>query len=160
MYCQLGWSQECRHTIQSSFAAKRFASLKDGTVMDYAANLVWMRCSVGQTWDNKTQSCSGDPTPLTWPQAKQSADDTARQLKASWRLPSLQELSSIAQLRCYDPAIDLRWFPNTPSSHYWTGTPFVNLDKHYWLVQFLTGENDTDSVKRTALVRLVKSIPQ
>ena len=124
--------------------------------MDTTKRLVWMRCSVGQSWDKATNSCLGNPTSLTWPQARQSADSLQRQLKENWRLPNLNELSAIAELRCVNPAIDLRWFPNTGASHYWTGTPFVNHEGYFWLLQFLTGENDTDSAKRPALVRLVR----
>ena len=152
------WAQQCKDTIQSSATEGRFIPLNDGTVIDRAGYLIWMRCSVGQYWDNDKKICIGSPTILTWRQARQSADHQAQLSKAPWRLPSIQELSSIAEMRCVDPAIDLRVFPNTPAMHYWTSTPFVNQDEHFWLLQFLTGENNTDSIKRAALVRLVKSV--
>ena len=121
---------------------------------------MWMRCSVGQSWDKKKNMCIGNSTPLTWRQAKQSADDLVLATNTQWRLPSIHELSAIVELRCANPAIDLKQFPNTPPTHYWTNTAFVNQENHFWLVQFLNGENHTDSAKRMALVRLVKTLGQ
>lgn len=154
MFCNASEAQQCRNSTSNDGAT--FVSLNDGVVMDQANKLVWMRCSVGQSWDKRTNTCNGNPTPLTWYQASKTAENLARQLGAAWRLPTIQELSSITEMRCVDPAIDLHWFPNTPAVHYWTGTPFVNQEGYYWLLQFFTGENNTDSAKRTALVRLVK----
>jgi hypothetical protein len=156
MPCNVSRAQQCRDTIPGSIAPGRFIPLNNGTLLDKERKLVWMRCSVGQSWDNHTMTCVGHPTPLNWYRAMRSAETLARLSKQAWRLPSIQELSSITEMRCADPAIDLHWFPNTPAAHFWTGTPFVNQQGHFWLLQFLTGENNTDSAKRQALVRLVK----
>lgn len=41
-----------------------------------------------------------------------------------WRLPTSKEISSIIDSGAYDPAINLEWFPNSPSpGGYWTSTP-------------------------------------
>lgn len=149
-------AQQCRETLPDNGDPKRFIPLNNGRVLDSATDLVWMRCSIGQSWNRDHNRCEGSPTPLSWYQAKRKAAQVARQLDAAWRLPSIQELSSITELRCVNPAIDLHWFPNTPASYYWTLTPFITQDQYFWLVQFLSGENDTDSAKRTAFVRLVK----
>lgn len=41
-----------------------------------------------------------------------------------WRLPTSREISLIIDSGAYDPAINLEWFPSSPSSGvYWTSTP-------------------------------------
>jgi hypothetical protein len=162
LYCLLqsaaGSAQQCRDTIPSSATKERFIASNDGTVTDRIGKLVWMRCSIGQSWNSHKKTCVGRATPLTWSQAGQAAEKWALKSKAPWRLPSIQELSSIVELRCANPAIDLQLFPSTPATHYWSGTPFVNQAGHFWLVQFSTGEDHTDKAKRKALVRLVKPL--
>ncbi len=150
-------AQQCRGLLADDSTNQRFERLSDGTVIDQHTHLVWMRCSVGQHWDNAKSTCNGEAQSLAWLQAKQYA---SKQSNGGWRLPSIDELSSITELRCYNPAIDLKLFPQTPASHYWSATPFANRAGHYWLVQFLSGENHTDSGKRLAFVRLVKTLGQ
>jgi len=137
-------AQQCRDTLSDSTAEKRF-KLLTGMV-------------VGQLWDSEKNTCSGDAQSFTWFQASQYLNQPSIR-GHRWRLPSISELSSITELSCYNPAIDLKLFPNTPSSHYWSATAFSNQAGHYWLVQFLTGENHTDTGKRLAFVRLVKTLP-
>lgn len=150
-------AQQCRDTLSDSTAEKRF-KLLTGMVIDQRSHLVWMRCSVGQLWDSEKNTCSGDAQSFTWFQASQYLNQPSIR-GHRWRLPSISELSSITELSCYNPAIELKLFPNTPSSHYWSATAFSNQAGHYWLVQFLTGENHTDTGKRLAFVRLVKTLP-
>jgi len=122
-------------------------------VMNRRVGLLWMRCSAGQQWHDEEHTCVGEPRTMTWWEAHRYASEVGQ----GWRLPTIHELSAITDLRCYDPAIDLSLFPNTPASHYWTETAFIQQPEHYWLVQFSTGENHTDSGKRLAYVRLVKN---
>jgi hypothetical protein len=128
----------------------RFEIRSDGNITDRKTRLVWQRCSVGQQWDEDKNTCSGKATPMTWYQASKRVKN--------WRLPTVQELSSITELRGFNPTIDRQVFPNTPPSHFWTSTAFANRTGHFWLVQFLSGENHTDSGKRLAYVRLVKQL--
>jgi hypothetical protein len=151
-------AQYCLDSRTDRTAEKRFKLLTGGMVIDQRRHLVWMRCSVGQLWDGEKNTCSGDAQPFTRFQTSQYLNQPSIR-SHHWRLPSISELSSITELSCYNPAIDLKLFPNTPASHYWSATPFSNQAGHYWLVQFLTGENHTDTGKRLAFVRLVKMLP-
>ncbi|WP_455212705.1 Lcl C-terminal domain-containing protein [Kaarinaea lacus] len=152
-------AQQCRDSLPDSAPDQRFEPLADGLVVDQHSHLMWMRCSIGQLWDRTKETCIGEPQSLTWIQANQLVSEQTYH-GFHWRLPSVEELSAIAELRCHNPAIDLQLFPATPASHYWSATPFANKYSHYWLVQFLSGENHTDSEKRFAFVRLVKTLGQ
>lgn len=145
-------SQQCSQTIMATAPASFFKIQANGTILDKRNKLIWMRCSVGQVWEEDKQRCSGKARLMNW----NSAQKMAKQLGHSWRLPSIKELSLLVESRCESPSINLRLFPNTPAGHFWTNTAFVNLASTYWLVQFQFGENHVDRASRLALLRLVK----
>ncbi len=75
---------------------------------------------------------------------------------AGWRMPSVTELQSIANLSRSYPAIDTAYFPNTVSSWYWSGTPYAGYASLAWYVDFGNG-NDYYNRNYVSLVRLVRS---
>lgn len=88
----------------------------DGSeVRDKVTGLVWQRCVIGKTWNGS--SCMGAANSLTWIQALDAARTaTISQAPAAfaWRLPSYAELNSLVERSCYDPSININWFPATP----------------------------------------------
>ena len=57
-----------------------------------------------------------------------------------WRLPTIEELSTIVDAEVYSPAIDTSYFPNTVSSWYWSSSSFAfNPAGYAWLVSFNLG---------------------
>jgi hypothetical protein len=97
--------------------------------------------------------------------------------KSDWRMPTIKELEGIASLgtSTTDPAIDKNYFPNTPNSAVWSGTPsafyvrepvldeaqYINSNSA-WYVNFNAGESSSDGVSdfyyryASAQVRLVR----
>lgn len=59
----------------------------------------------------------------------------------AWRLPSLNELQSIAHFGQVDPAIDHHFFPNTLSTGAWTSSFYT--DELTWTVDFRNGGDAT-----------------
>lgn len=57
-----------------AFAA--FTDNGDGTVTDTKTGLIWMRCSMGQTWNNAT--CREMTNIYTWNQARVLTQDLRR----------------------------------------------------------------------------------
>ncbi len=109
--------------IPPSTPTSQFIQHNNGTVTDTATRLVWMRCSLGQTWDGTT--CQGDAQLLNWQQALQAPQTTNFAEYNNWRLPNIKELASIVEEACYNPAINLTIFPNTPfavGSSYWSSS--------------------------------------
>jgi hypothetical protein len=102
----------------------RFVDNGDGTVTDSATHMMWMRCSIGQTWTGST--CDGVATPLTWQAAVDAADALDKQggyaKHADWRLPRITELAAIAERQCSNPRTNLAVFPKTPATFYWTAS--------------------------------------
>lgn len=126
----------------------------DGTATDTTTGLMWMRCSLGQTWNGDT--CSGNANTYTWQEALQRAQDINFGISnadndnavgfagyTDWRLPNKNELESIVELRCRNPAINAAIFPAIPStSSFWSSSPYEDLNDTAlaWRIDFWNGE--------------------
>jgi hypothetical protein len=58
---------------------------------------------------------------------------------SDWRLASVDELLSIVSNDRINPAIDTAFFPNTPSSWFWSSSPGAGLSGNAWYVFFYYG---------------------
>jgi hypothetical protein len=56
-----------------------------------------------------------------------------------WRMPHVKELEGIADRGRVNPAIDPTYFPNTPSSVFWSGSPYAYGSYYAWNVDFSNG---------------------
>ena len=73
-----------------------------------------------------------------------------------WRMPTVKELEGIADLGRTRPAIDPTYFPNTPRSYFWSGSPYAGHSGNAWNVDFYDGYafgNNRDSSYAVRLVR-------
>lgn len=74
-----------------------------------------------------------------------------------WRVPTVEELEGLLSLNRVTPAIDVVYFPNTPSAYFWTASPYATTPDTAWYVYFYYGSAD-DSLRSSYLrVRLVNS---
>jgi hypothetical protein len=154
-------------------ALARFVPHDDGTVTDIESGLMWMRCSVGQTWADGT--CNGDARQLNWDRAMKVAGEFTLADKSDWRLPTQPELYELtfcsSGLRsdlgrdgmgggCLGdyrhPTILESIFPNTPSGNYWSSTPHEKFAFSAWGVAFHTGHTGTGGRSDFIHVRLVR----
>lgn len=56
-----------------------------------------------------------------------------------WRMPTVKELEGIVDFGRVNPAIDPDYFPNTPSSVVWSGSPYADSSNLAWYVVFSSG---------------------
>ncbi len=138
---QVAMAQICNENITPTTPDERFIDRGDGTVQDKHTGLIWMRCSLGQTWNEQGQTCAGEAIKYTWQQALQAADGYTFAGSDAWRLPNVKELISIVEEGCYNPAINLEVFPATPNSRgFLTSSPYGNSDQGpAWDVSFSYG---------------------
>ncbi len=73
-----------------------------------------------------------------------------------WRMPTIKELESIVHYDRFAPAIDTSFFPNTPSSYVWSGSPNANGASYAWSVVFYVGYSYNDYRSNSLHVRLVR----
>ena len=138
----------------------RYTLHDDGTVTDLWTDLIWQRCSLGQSWNSV--ACAGNASIYDWQVALQQGDSDTFAGYSDWRLPNEVELRSlVAYDRAY-PAINATVFPNTPSSSYWSSSSSTAYSGAYaWVVYFNNGtedrvpklRNDTDYPIYARLVR-------
>ncbi len=102
----------------------RFIDNGDGTVTDTATHMMWMRCSMGQTWTGTT--CEGQAAAMPWQAAMDAADAMNKQggyaRHTDWRLPRIAELAEITERQCANPRTNVTVFPNTAAAFYWTAS--------------------------------------
>lgn len=104
--------------------------------------------------------CAGTVTLMTLPEAEKHA----RTLGKDWRLASVDELLSIVEPRCNNPAIDTALFPDVTElfegqAKYWSSTPSDLLPGLMYNVDFVDGTLDTNSEGIPMGVRLVRTLP-
>ena len=75
---------------------------------------------------------------------------------SDWRLPTKRELLSIVDNSRFNPAIDVRFFPMTLSSYYWSSSPYPDEPDSAWQVYFLYGEALPGKKSQRSSVRLVR----
>ncbi|OIR24754.1 hypothetical protein BGC33_04500 [Bathymodiolus thermophilus thioautotrophic gill symbiont] len=74
----------------------------------------------------------------------------------NWRVPTLEELRSIADLSTISPAIDSHYFPNIVVGNFWSSSPHA-LYYYAWRLNFNDGYDGFDNRYHNYYVRLVRS---
>ena len=144
------------------FASEGLRLQRDGPVArDYLNQLEWMRCSVGQHWEN--ESCIGEVLMLSVAEAQEIIERVANLDGGGWRLPTVKELQTIVtkvETRPDDiePNIDQKTFPNTFAGPYWSVDQSFYSKRYQWSVNFFNGQryNRFFPTQKIA-VRLVRS---
>lgn len=153
------WAQQtaaiCPAGLPSTAASSNFIVLSGGEVLHSASNLIFMQCSLGQTFDGTT--CIGEPTPYTWQQALQVSLQTEFNGSKNWRVPNVKELSVITERACVRPSINDSIFPNTSPDDYWTSTPSIRAQNAAWAVAFTNASHSSRLQSRNLFVRLVRT---
>ncbi|OUD15258.1 DUF1566 domain-containing protein [Thioflexithrix psekupsensis] len=147
----------------------RYQDNGDGTVTDVKTNLQWMRCLIGQAWQNGR--CHGEAREMSW--------DEARKLKirfaghSDWRLPTIEELRSLVYCSSGEPAyfpnngercegdyqcptIVQEAFPDAPQWFVWSSSPVAGYTNDAWLVNFGNGNGNYGYRSNDYHVRLVR----
>lgn len=73
-----------------------------------------------------------------------------------WRLPGIQELSTILHLGAANPSIDTVNFPSTSPEYYWTTTTVADYENYAWRINFYNGFINHDIKTNARLVRCVR----
>lgn len=153
---------ECNALLKPSYDRTKFVVEPTGVVVDLTTGLMWRRCPMGYEWKNSACALpAGAVTVFSWAQALEQAAKAKNFAGFSdWRMPNKNELGSIVDYACAQPALDNTLFPETAPSGYWTNSPNSFTPERAWAVNFAYG--DHMSSMRTDLlgVRLVREIPR
>ena len=115
---------------------------RDGDiVIDSVTGLEWQDDeSVKRSWEEAIEYC----------EALELGGHT------DWRLPSFNELYTIADHTKRNPAIDAR-FQSIVSDSYWSSTTYVGFKDSAWCVSFNTGLNHANTKSYSRYVRCVRA---
>jgi hypothetical protein len=104
------------------------------TVFDTQTGLTWKRCAEGQAY--AAGRCQGAVALWNW-------NDAVTKFGVQgdgWRIPNVDELSSIVENRCRSPSANLALFPDTPSSAFWSASSSTSKLESAWWVSFFAGD--------------------
>jgi len=150
--------QRCKNEhIPATTPSSRYQQKSDGSIVDTETGLMWRACLEGVAG----KACDeGAPLALTWAEALiyvptfNSGGGFAGY--TDWRLPNIRELSTLVELQCAGPAINLAVFPNATSTDVWSSSP-AHFHTHYsWHVDFATGAFTYGERTKPKAVRLVR----
>lgn len=123
----------------------RFVVNPDGTVTDTATCLQWQRATADIDGN-------GRPDQMTLQSALAYAGNLSLGGHEDWRVPDINELSSIVDFGCYRPAINTTNFHSTMEHNYWSSTSSAVNKGNLWSVTFYNGYTyDQDKYKKNYL---------
>ena len=145
----------------ASTPSARFTDHGDGTVTDNGpAQLMWMRCAVGQRWVQSR--CEGQASRHSFAQAQaqaQALNDSGEYFFNDWRVPSLRELAMVSERQCSRPRINTQIFPSTPATTFWTSSASARQPQQAYVLDFDQAGVAQASRDEAHAVRLVRSAP-
>ncbi|MBI5525026.1 MAG: DUF1566 domain-containing protein [Deltaproteobacteria bacterium] len=125
-------------------------------VGDTVTGLSWQGCAAGLTGG----SCaSGALASKYWVDALAYCESLDWGNLADWRLPNVNELSSIIEDRMVSPSVDAITFPGTPANWVWTSSTNSADPTSAWSVDFSDGYVTWLKKTAAAHVRCVRNRP-
>jgi hypothetical protein len=109
-----------------TFNPRSYTDNGDGTVTDNVTSLVWQQQDDGK---KRKQAY-----------AKDYCQGLSLGAFSDWRLPTIQELTTLVDRGVYNPAIEGTVFPSTQTYAYWSSTPYaLNSNSYAWYMHFGSG---------------------
>ena len=134
-------------------------------ILDRRTDLIWQRCSIGQTWNGTT--CAGTAVDHTWIDALKTVPAVRATINPDYRMPSIKELSTLIEIDCVKPSMNIEVFPNLPTLPkealvtdrvpYWTSSPYVRSQTEAWRLNIWNGTMEVGNKTQKAYVRLVRA---
>ena len=127
----------------------------DLVVTDNDTGLMWKRCPEGLSGASCT---TGTQTYLKWAAALSAASGSTYAGYSDWRLPNINELASLADYACWNPAINTTFFPNSVpvTVFYWSSTTYMTDTAKVFELNFYDGDIDRVDKTNITSVRLVR----
>ncbi len=150
-------AQTIKDYIDNDWPNSRYELHGDATVTDTETGLMWLRCSLGQTYEVDDNYCLWAASEYDWYSALEAANSYSFSGHADWRLPNIKELRSIVAYDRYDPAINQDIFPNSKYC-YWSASPYASDSDYAWRILLEHGSDGRrERDNRYCYVRLVRS---
>jgi hypothetical protein len=161
--------------LEKDFKRQLALDKESGTVV--IGDLMWKRCSEGQTWTGST--CRGSADKYEWQEALNYAKDVSYAGYSDWRVPTIKEINTLVycsngsiqyKLDGYNslpctrdgnyqrPTINQTLFPNTPEATFWSSSPYLDYSDSAWRLYFDSGSDGGGTYQGYSYrVRLVRN---
>ena len=109
-------------------------------------------------WDTETGLVwrrEPEPGEYAFEEALARASQVAEETGQAWRVPTVEELASLVDRSCHNPAST---FPNMRPTCFWTSSRYVGITNNTWEVNFHDGSVSHDSRGNTSALRLVRNV--
>ena len=117
---------ECSEVFKDrSDLLSNFSIAAPGLVTIDDSSILWSRCPAGMQF-KEPQSCIGEQLLLNFDQAQIYAMETAEKSGQNIRLPTTDEMDSISESKCINPALNLNIFPSSISDNHWTSNENIS----------------------------------
>jgi hypothetical protein len=140
-----------------------FTKLAEGTVTDARTGLMWKQCPEGYSDSTSATGCT-EGTVKTFTSAASVvtqlglANSAADKGYADWRVPTRNELATLVNRACTNPAINSSFFPKNESLAYITASLDANAPTtQVWSVDFADGDVRPNFLTRSYILRLVRA---
>jgi hypothetical protein len=152
----------CARLVSADAPPGRYTLETAGVVYDTRTKLYWQRelpASYQPVCAGTTSGAPGEGCSVT--EAKQYCSQLSVGNSVGWRLPTRAELLSLLDRTRSDPAIDPAAFPRTPSTSFWSSTPFTGgalegIPNGVVQVNFTDGASGYQNGNDAAKVRCVR----
>jgi len=148
-------AQNCGEEFPTATRNLHLQDNGDGTVTDLETRLIWKRCAEGLSG---TDCTTGELAFFTYPQALRWAAKAQFADSTLWRVPSREELATLVKPGCRNPALNTRYFPNTPANWFWSSTAGAGYPYYAWSIHFGDGQAGLDP-QGVGNLRLVRYAP-
>jgi len=125
---------------QAASADPEYTALMAQGMWRDPSGAVWMRCSLGQTWNGST--CDGSATKFIWDNAVLAVGSLNYGGHNDWRLPTIDELKSISlpEKEGYAPPMIFRPSEKDHYGWFWSTTTKAFRNSYAWGIYFGNGE--------------------
>jgi len=128
----------------------------NGIVFEKETGLFWQKCQAGLSGEDC--SIGESHMEMAW----EDTHEYCKKLKLggrTWRMPERIELSLlVTRSQSSQPAIDTRYFPNTKTFTFWTGTEYAFYKNQAWNIGFNDGHIGRQDKGSTYAVRCVSGV--
>lgn len=148
----------CSATLYASKVGEIYQDHNNGTVTDLQTELMWAKCPLGLSGANCTLDTHGTAFTANWQQAFDAVIEANEDNYLGfndWRLPSINELQTLGEPACANPAINKTVFPNT-GTNYWTSSLLAAGDHRAWYFSFAKADAKVGGKNSLYSVRLVR----
>jgi len=128
---------KCADYFSTNQTFGHYQRMDSGLIEDTITGLTWYRCGAGQIWDDG--QCKGNALLLPFYEAQDWAESVELGGFDDWRVPEIEEMTSLVELNCKSPSINTLVFSGIEPEVYWSSESNFWMRSMAWSLFFYRG---------------------